>query len=697
MSKKLSHILLIGVGLFSSTWVMAAVKEYDLTIAEQTVNITGKPVERITVNGKFVAPLLEFEEGDEAVIRVHNKLKNQDSSIHWHGLLLPGIMDGVPGFNKFNGIAPNKTYEYKFKVRQNGTYWYHSHSKGQEQDGLYGAFVIYPKDKTPLTAAEKTDKDYVVLLSDFHNSTSDQIMKNLKKEADYYQNRRETVFDVLKQVKRDGLKATWQDRSMWNQMRMLKTDMSDVTGYTFLMNGKTPQQNWTGNFKAGEKVRLRFINASAMSFFDVRIPNLKMTVVSADGQPVKPVPVDEFRIGTAETYDVIVEPKQAHYQIEAESIDRTGFSVGTLHEESSPAVKQIEMPKSRPRALLTMEDMGMSHDMSSMKDMNHDMSSMKGMDHDMSSMKGMNHDMSSMKGMDHDMSSMKDMNHDMSSMKGMNHDMSSMKGMDHDMSSMKDMNHDMSSMKGMNHDMSSMKGMDHDMSSMKDMNHDMSSMKGMNHDMSSMKGMDHDMSSMKGMDHDMPMNSATVKAASDKNDNTVFGWANASTPEGNKALQYSDLQSLDPQKDTRAAEREIEIRLGGNMERYIWTINGKKFNEADPLVVKYGERIRLKFVNDSMMAHPMHLHGMFMQLENGQDPSNMPNKHTVIVPPGKTITTLLTADELGEWAIHCHLLYHMSAGMMNKLIVAQVEDGNSTKTVPQSQVNEKGVNPHAHH
>ena len=617
MSKKLSHILLIGVGLFSSTWVMAAVKEYDLTIAEQTVNITGKPLKRITVNGKFVAPLLEFEEGDEAVIRVHNKLKNQDSSIHWHGLLLPGIMDGVPGFNKFNGIAPNTTYEYKFKVRQNGTYWYHSHSKGQEQDGLYGAFVIYPKDKTPLTAAEKTDKDYVVLLSDFHNSTSDQIMKNIKKEADYYQNRRETVFDVLKQVKRDGLKATWQDRSMWNQMRMLKTDMSDVTGYTFLMNGKTPQQNWTGNFKAGEKVRLRFINASAMSFFDVRIPNLKMTVVSADGQPVKPVPVDEFRIGTAETYDVIVEPKQAHYQIEAESIDRTGFSVGTLHEESSPAVKQIEMPKSRPRALLTMEDMGMSHDMSSMKDMNHDMSSMK--------------------------------------------------------------------------------GMDHDMSSMKDMNHDMSSMKGMNHDMSSMKGMDHDMSSMKGMDHDMPMNSATVKAASDKNDNTVFGWANASTPEGNKALQYSDLQSLDPQKDTRAAEREIEIRLGGNMERYIWTINGKKFNEADPLVVKYGERIRLKFVNDSMMAHPMHLHGMFMQLENGQDPSNMPNKHTVIVPPGKTITTLLTADELGEWAIHCHLLYHMSAGMMNKLIVAQVEDGNSTKTVPQSQVNEKGVNPHAHH
>ena len=575
MSRKLSHVLLIGVGLFSSTWVMAAVKEYDLTIAEQTVNITGKPLKRITVNGKFVAPLLEFEEGDDAVIRVHNKLKNQDSSIHWHGLILPGIMDGVPGFNKFDGIAPNKTYEYKFKVRQNGTYWYHSHSKGQEQDGLYGPLVIYPKNKVPLTAGEKADRDYVVLLSDFHNSTSGQIMSNLKKEADYYQNRRETVFDVFRQIKRDGLKATWKDRSMWNQMRMLKTDMSDVTNYTFLMNGKTPEQNWTGNFKAGEKVRLRFINASAMSLFDVRIPNLKMTVVSADGQPVKPVPVDEFRIGTAETYDVIVEPKQASYQIEAESIDRSGFSIGTLHDENTSPVKNIMMPTPRPRALLTMEDMGMNHDMSSMKGMGHDMSSMKGMGHDMSS----------------------------------------------------------------------------------------------------------------------------KTMGSSGSDEVVYGWANASTPAGLKGLQYSDLQSLTPQKDTRAPEREIEIRLGGNMERYIWTINGKKFNETEPFKVKYGERIRLKFVNDSMMAHPMHLHGMFMQLENGQDPSNMPNKHTVIVPPGKTVTTLLTADELGEWAIHCHLLYHMSAGMMNKLIVANV-DSNSTSSkdvVTQPNTNDKGVNQHAHH
>ncbi|EYR88947.1 multicopper oxidase family protein [Acinetobacter baumannii 25569_5] len=367
-----------------------------------------------------------------------------------------------------------------------------------------------------------------------------------------------------------------------------------------------------------------------------------MTVVSADGQPVKPVPVDEFRIGTAETYDVIVEPKQANYQIEAESIDRSGFSVGTLHDENTKPVKNIVMPKPRPRSLLTMEDMGMDHDMSSMK----------GMDHDMSSMKSESKDQS---------------------MSGMDHDMSSMKGMDHDMSSMKSDSKEQS-MPGMDHDMSSMKGMDHDMSSMKSDSKDQS-MSGMNHDMSA-------------------MNTNTSETS-----DVVYGWANASTPVGQRALKYSDLQSLNPQQDTRAPEREIEIRLGGNMERYIWTINGKKFNQTEPFKVKYGERIRLKFINDSMMAHPMHLHGMFMQLENGQDPSNMPNKHTVIVPPGKTVTTLLTADELGEWAIHCHLLYHMSAGMMNKLIVANV-DSNGTDmkdVVAQPKTNDKGVNQHAHH
>lgn len=358
MSSKLYAGVIASFGLLFAPYSMAAIKEYHLNINQEMVNVTGKPVQRITVNGKFIAPLLEFEEGDEAVIHVHNQLKDQDTSLHWHGLLLPGLMDGVPGFNGFKGIKPNGSFEYRFKVRQNGTYWYHAHSKGQEQDGLYGPLVIYPKGKQPVAKHENAERDYVVMLSDFHETKSDKIMANLKKSAEYYQNQRETVADVWSQVKDQGLKATWQDRSMWNQMRMLKTDLSDVTGYTFLVNGKTPQQNWTGAFKAGEKVRLRFINASAMSFFDVRIPNLKMMVVSADGQPVQPVPVDEFRIGAAETYDVIVEPTQTHYQIQAESIDRSGFAIASLQNEMKPAQHTVTMPAARPRALLTMDDMG---------------------------------------------------------------------------------------------------------------------------------------------------------------------------------------------------------------------------------------------------------------------------------------------------------------------------------------------------
>ena len=587
MSSKLYAGVVASLSLLLAPNSWAAIKEYHLNINQGMVNVTGKPVKRMTVNGKFIAPLLEFEEGDEAVIHVHNQLKDQDTSLHWHGLLLPGLMDGVPGFNGFQGIQPQGDFTYRFKVRQNGTYWYHAHSKGQEQDGLYGPLVIYPKGKQPVAAHEKAQRDYVVMLSDFHESDSVQIMANLKKSAEYYQNQRETVGDVWKQVKQQGLKATWQDRTMWNQMRMLKTDLSDVTGYTFLVNGQTPQQNWTGAFKTGEKVRLRFINASAMSFFDVRIPDLKMTVVSADGQPVQPVPVDEFRIGAAETYDVMVEPTQAHYQIQAESIDRAGFAIASLQNEMFPKQQKLEIPKARPRALLTMDDMG--------------------------------------------------------------HGQMDMGKMDHG-------SHQQMNMEHHSHDQMQMSA-----SAMSEHSQHQS---------------------MASSEKDQP--------------DTVQGWANASTPAGHKALQYADLKSLTPQADTRPAERELLIRLGGTMERYIWTIDGKKFSDKDfaPLKVKYGERIRLKFVNDSMMAHPMHLHGMFMQLENGQSAQDMPNKHTIIVPPGKTVTAMLTADELGEWAIHCHLLYHMSAGMMSKLIVANVDD---TKTPMQTPVQSSQGESHVHH
>lgn len=579
MSISFRHGLLVGLCIFSSSNLFAAVKTYHLDIAEGTVNLTGKNVTRITVNGQFPAPTLEFTEGDDAVIHVSNSLKNQDSSIHWHGLLLPGLMDGVPGFNGFQGIRPNQQFTYRFKVRQSGTYWYHAHSKGQEQDGLYGALLIHPKAQVSQPTHEKAERDYVVMLSDFHQQSSQTIQNNLKKSADFYQTQRETLADVWRQSKQNGIKATWSDRKMWNQMRMMKTDLSDVTGYTFLVNGKSPEQNWTAAFQPNEKVRLRVINASAMSFFDVRIPNLNMTVVSADGQAVQPVSVDEFRIGTAETYDVIVEPKAAHYQIQAESIDRTGFALGSLQNSTQAAPQHLAEPTSRPRAILNMQDMG------------------HGSEHTM------------------------------------NHEMT------HDA-------HDMHNMSGVN--------------------------------------------AVSHTEH--AMHNATAMSQS----KAVEGWANASTPAGHKALQYADLKSLNPQDDVREPTSELVIRLGGSMERYIWTMNGKKFNEAEPLQVKHGERIRIKFINDSMMAHPMHLHGMFMQLENGQPASSMPNKHTLVVPPAKTVTALLTADELGEWAIHCHLLYHMSAGMMNKLVVAHVAD-NSVQAPSNLQPAQSQGDHHAQH
>ncbi len=570
--KRLISLLFV---LLILTSMQAQAGEHNLTMAREPVNITGNSVKKITVNGTIPGPTLRFQEGEEVTIHVTNKM-DEDPSVHWHGLLLPGEMDGVPGFNGFPGIKPGETFTYHFKIRQAGTYWYHAHSMGQEQDGHYGSIVITPKGKDPVQA----DRDYVVLLSDFTDEESGSIMANLKMSSDYYQYARRTVGDFFTDAKEDGFGKAWKNAKMWGEMRMLPTDLSDVTGYTFLTNGKTPEQNWTGIFKPGERIRLRFINASAMSFYDVRIPGLKMQVVSADGQNVEPVPVDEFRFGVAETYDVIVTPKEDKaYTIAAEPIDRTGFALGTLAPREG---MKGEIPTPRPRALLTMADMGMDHDMG---------------------------------GMDHSK---------------MNMDMTGMEGMDHSK---------------MNHDMSQM---DH-------------------------AAMGHDMPSKESMD-EISMES---------------GWAKAGTPPGNKALSYADLRYFGIQKDTRQPEREILVRLGGNMERYIWTINGKKYADSGPINLNYGERVRLKFVNDTMMAHPMHLHGMFVQLENGQPAEKLPNKHTVIVPPGQSYSVLLTADEPGEWAFHCHLLYHMMAGMMNKVIVAKLDP--SAMPPPQK------ADPHAGH
>lgn len=544
--KSLSAVILATTLLLSAP---AWAGTYHLDIAHKEVTVGGKTVQKIAVNDSIPAPTLHFTDGEDVTITVTNHL-DEDSSIHWHGLLIDPAMDGVPGLNNFDGIKPGTTFTYNFKIRQTGTYWYHSHSGGQEQDGVYGALVIDPKGNDPIQA----DRDYVMVLSDISPETPEQIISNLKMSSDYYQYNRRTVGDFFNDVKKHGFSGAWENAKMWGEMRMLPTDLSDVTGYTFLVNGKSPEQNWTGLFKPGEKVRLRFINASAMSFYDVRIPGLKMQVVSADGQNVEPVPVDEFRFGVAETYDVIVTPKEDKaYTIVAEPIDRTGFGLATLAPREGMHGPE---PKKRSRALLTMADMGMEMDMS---------------------------------------------------------------GMDHSKMSHEEMQQMMEDMKS--------------------------------------------------------------------------GWAKAGTPAGDKALDYKDLRYLGTQKDTRQPGRTIEVRLGGNMERYIWTMNGKKYSESGPINLRYGERVRLKFVNDTMMAHPMHLHGMFVQLENGQPAGKLPNKHTVIVPPGQSYSVLLTADEAGEWAFHCHLLYHMMSGMMTKAVVAKLD----AKDVPASAMPEMKQNSETMH
>lgn len=556
--------------LFALATVQANASEYHLEIAREPVNITGKAINRITINGTIPGPTLHFTEGEDAVIHVTNKM-DEDTSVHWHGLILPGEMDGVPGFNGFTGIKPGETFTYRFPVSQNGTYWYHAHSGEQEQDGHYGSLVLHPKGRDPIQA----DRDYVVLLSDFHEDDGRAIHRNLKKSSHYYQFTRHTIGDFFSSVRDVGFGEAWKDAKMWGEMRMLPTDLADVGGYTFLLNGKTAEQNWTGLFKPGERVRLRFINASAMSIYDVRIPGLKMRVVQADGQNVEPVIVDEFRFGTAETYDVIVEPKEDKaYTIAAESIDRTGFALGTLAPREG--IKGV-IPEPRPRTLLTMADMGMAHG---------------------------------------------DMN-----------------GMDH----------------------TGTMPMDHTT---------------MGHNMTEM---DHG-----SMAHDTG--------------NMLSGWAQAGTPTGDKALSYADLRYYGVQKDTRPPEREIVVNLGGNMERFIWTINGKKFEDSGPINLNYGERVRLKFVNETMMAHPMHLHGMFVQLENGQPAEKLPNKHTVIVAPGQSYSVLLTADQPGEWAFHCHLLFHMSAGMMSKVVVAKLDPFASPPLIePLPQQQETDHSEHGEH
>ena len=552
-----------------------------MTIGYQPVNFTGKARVATAVNGSVPAPILRWREGDRVTLRVKNNLA-VDSSIHWHGLILPTEMDGVPGLS-FGGIKPGETFEYQFDVNQSGTYWYHSHSGFQEQTGLYGAIIIDPKEPDPVSY----DIEYVVMLSDWSDEDPETIYAKLKKLSHYYNFRERTVGDLWQDIKDKGVTKTWNERDMWNQMRMSETDISDVTGYTYtyLMNGVTPDEGWLGLFKKGEKVRLRFINGSAMTIFDVRIPGLKMTVVAADGQNIEPVTIDEFRIGVAETYDVIVEPSDdSAYTIFSQSIDRTGFTRGIL----TPDVGMTSsIPDMDIAPTLGHRDMGMG--MANMTET----SDTQVVDHSQHQMGGM--------------------------------ETVSYKKIDHK-----------------SHDSLPEVLGKAGFGSTRDITH---------------------VSTEAGPQIDMKAMSPQSGLA-----DPGIGLRHHLQKYGRKVLTYADIKNLYPTSDPREPTREIELHLTGNMSRYMWSINGIKFADSDPIQLKYGERVRITLVNDTMMSHPMHLHGMWSEIETG-DPDHIPRKHTVIVQPGSKISYLVTADARGQWAYHCHLIFHM-AGMFREVTVS---------------------------
>jgi len=511
--------------------------DFDLTIDYLPVNFTGTARRAIAVNGSIPGPTLRMRQGDTVTLRITNKLREQ-TSIHWHGLIVPADMDGVPGLS-FNGIAPGGTFTYRYKVNQSGTYWYHSHSRFQEQVGLYGSLVIERR------AGERhaADREHVLLLSDWTDHDPEHIYATLKRQSDYYNYNKRTVGDFFDDVRAKGWDEAVSDRRMWGGMRMNPTDLADVSGYayTYLLNGVTPAGNWTGTFRPGERVRLRVINGSSMSFFDLRIPGLKLTVVAADGQDVEPVTVDELRIGTAEVYDVIVEPRDAAYTVFAQAMDRSGFACGTL---APRAGMSAEVPKLDAPVLLSMADMGMHHE-----------------------------------------------------------------------------------------------GMDHSQMSHAPLNH--------------------------APAEDGPIVDMKASMVAPRLDDPGVGLRD----NGRRVLTYADLATLGGPIDARDAAREIELHLTGHMERYIWSFNGQKFSDATPLKFSHGERLRITLLNDTMMTHPIHLHGMWSEVVDARGKFAV-RKHTVSIQPAQRLSYLVTADALGSWAYHCHLLYHMEAGMFREVVVA---------------------------
>ena len=583
--------------------------EFLLDIAPLAVNLTGRPRWAVSVNGQLPAPILRWREGDTVTLNVTNRL-NETASIHWHGILLPNPMDGVPGLT-FAGIAPNATFTYRFPVAQSGTYWYHSHSAFQEQQGLYGPIIIEPRGGYP----QGFDRDYVVFLSDWTDEEPHTVLSNLKFQSDYYNFHQRTLGTFADDVSRQGLAATVDDRLEWGRMRMSPTDILDVSGatYTYLMNGKPPAANWTALFRPGERVRLRFINGSAMSIFDVRIPDLPMTIVQADGVDVRPLTVDEFRIGTAETYDVIVEPRADRaFTIFVQAEDRTGFARGTLAPRPGMTAP---IPPLDPRPMRTMADMGMGS-------MNHGGGAHGAAPAPAGGMPGMSHGAAPAPTTDHST-----MGHGAAPAPS---------GPDH------------ASMPGMNHSAPAAAPAPRSMPSAPVPAAAHSGMAGMG--TSPLEG-------QVGVDNvAMEPMSRLGEAGTGLDGN------------GRRALRYADLRALKPAEDPRPPSREITLHLTGNMERFMWGMDGKKFSEAGPIELTRGERVRFTLINDTMMEHPMHLHGMFSELEN-QHGEYRPYKHTVIVKPGERLSFLVTAVP-GRWAFHCHLLFHMESGMFREVRVA---------------------------
>ena len=560
-------------------------KVIDLVIGESLVNFTGVVRTATTINGSIPAPTLRLKEGDDVTIRVTNNLK-VPSSIHWHGIILPYQMDGVPGIS-FKGIMPGETFVYKFKLQQSGTYWYHSHSGFQEMTGMYGALIIEPREQDIISA----DNEYVIQLSDWTDENPMDVFRKLKVQGDTYNFNQPTVPEFFDDVASSSVANALQRREMWNKMRMNPTDLADLSAstMTFLMNGSTPMANWRGLFKNGEKLRLRFINGSSNSFFDVRIPELNLTVVQADGQNIEPVTVDEFRFGPGETYDVIVEPKNDAYTIFAQSMDRSGYAKGTLSVDPS---LDAPVPALDPVEWLTMTDM-----MGNMA---------SGGEH--GSMPGMA---------------------GMSDMAGNAMDKGTMKqgGMAMDHSAM-----------SMDHSMHNMGGNPLAVPSNK------------------VRHAKTEYGASVDMRVDMPRTNL---------DDPGIGLRN----NGRRVLTLADLRSLDGIADHQEPEAEIELHLTGNMERYSWSFDGLEFGKSTPVHMKHNQRLRVILQNDTMMTHPMHLHGMWSDLENDQG-EVMVRRHTIPVQPAQRISFLTTPHDVGRWAWHCHLLFHMDAGMFREVVVS---------------------------